>query len=62
MQSAPQEEEENEDAGGDFASLDEFADLLENAGTPEVTSKQKEWESRLKKGKKSQQGSKKSFC
>jgi hypothetical protein len=43
--------EDDAEASGDFASLDEFAHILEGAGGDEITAKQKEWEARIKKNK-----------
>ena len=40
------------EASGDFASVEEFAHILESAGTDEISGKQKQWEARFnKKGK-----------
>lgn len=43
---------EDVEASGDFASAEEFAHLLEEAGAEEISEKQKEWEDRMKKNKK----------
>ena len=48
--------EDDAEASGDFASLDEFAHILDGAGGEEVSAKQKEWEARTKKNKKGAKG------
>lgn len=48
--------EDDAEASGDFASLDEFAHILDGAGGEEVSAKQKEWEARIKKNKKGAKG------
>ncbi len=54
LQYEDEEEDDEEDAnfGGHFASVEEFAHLLENANEDEVNPKQKSWEagSKGKKG------------